>query len=143
MVKTLTYSTRIFGVFGALSFLNKSESIWKKLLSMAIDTIKETTEILHKDAYKSIELDCKEAEIELDKLQPFVKTIDDSRILVESLTDNDLAEFKEVTIEFLNAFEMLYDTLQDNAFVHAHYHISTLNNDDDWNSPENDHWDNY
>ncbi|PIQ14837.1 MAG: hypothetical protein COW67_11600 [Flavobacteriales bacterium CG18_big_fil_WC_8_21_14_2_50_32_9] len=143
MVHHLTYSTNILDTFSVLSSFNFAESIWDKYEKYAIPKIQDATIKLRGSLFYIKDLTPKQAEKELKSLNQIIPVLYKSKEMLSSIKDKEFQDFKSAAIEFFDTIDLLHDNLQDIAKIHSFYEMSMSVLSEDWNSKEDQHWDNY
>lgn len=143
MVYNLTYSTSIFESLGIISSFNLTESIWEKFEKFAIPKIKDSTITLRGTIYYLKDLKPDEALKELNSISPLIPILSKLRADLESIDEKEFLEFKTVALAFFETVDFLYFNLQDIADIHSSYQLSKPVLTVDWDSSEDEHWNNY
>lgn len=143
MVHNLTYSTNILDTFSVLSSFNLAESIWDKYEKYAIPKIEDATIKLRGSLFYIKDLTPKQAEKELKTLNQIIPVLYTSKEMLSSIEDKEFQSFKNTAIEFFDTVDLLHDNLQDIAKIHSFYEMSMSVLSEDWDSKEDQHWDNY
>lgn len=143
MVHNLTYSTNILDTFSVLSSFNLAGSIWDKYEKYAIPKIEDATIKLRGSLFYIKDLTPKQAEKELKTLNQIIPVLYTSKEMLSSIEDKEFQNFKNTAIEFFDTVDLLHDNLQDIAKIHSFYDMSMSVLSEDWNSKEDQHWDNY
>lgn len=143
MVYNLTYSTSIFESLGVLSSFNIAETIWEKYEKFAIPKIKDSTLKLRGSIYYLKDLTPNEALKELNSISPLIPVLSKLRTVIEPIDDKKFREFRTVALDFFDTVDFLSFNLQDLADVHASYELSKSVLATDWDSNEDEHWNNY
>tara|TARA_R110001592_G_scaffold275745_1_gene542839 strand:+ start:998 stop:1429 length:432 start_codon:yes stop_codon:yes gene_type:complete len=143
MVHNLTYSTNILDTFSVLSSFNLAESIWDKYEKYAIPKIEDATIKLRGSLFYIKDLTPKQAEKELKTLNQIIPVLYTSKEMLSSIEDKEFQNFKNTAIEFFDTVDLLHDNLQDIAKIHSFYEMSMSVLSEDWDSKEDQHWDNY
>lgn len=143
MLHNLTYSTTIFDTFSVLSSFNLAESIWDKYEKYAIPKIEDATIKLRGALFYIKDLTPKQAEKELKTLNQIIPVLYKSKEMLSSIEDKAFQNFKNTTIEFFDTVDLLHNNLQDIAKIHSFYEMSMSVISEDWDSKEDQHWDNY
>ena len=143
MVYELTYSTSIFESLGVLSSFSISETIWEKYEKFAIPKVKESTIKLRGSLYYLKELTPSEASKELNSISPLIPVLSKLKTVIEPIDDREFHEFRTVALDFFDTVDSLYSNLQDIADVHSAYELSKPVLATDWDSNEDEHWNNY
>ncbi len=143
MVHNLTYSTSIFESLGVLSSFNITETIWEKYEKFAISKIKDSTLKLGDSLYYLKELSPVEASNELNAISPLIPIFSKLKTAIECIDDRKFDEYKTAALDFLELIDFLYSNLQDLADTHSSYELSKPVLATDWDSREDEHWNNY
>jgi hypothetical protein len=143
MVHNLTYSTNILDTFSVLSSFNLAESIWDKYEKYAIPKIEDATIKLRGSLFYIKDLTPKQAEKELKTLNQIIPVLYTSKEMLSSIEDKEFQNFKNTAIEFFDTVDLLHNNLQDIAKIHSFYEMSMSVLSEDWDSKEDQHWDNY
>lgn len=143
MVHNLTYSTNILDTFSVLSSFSLAESIWDKYEKYAIPKIEDATIKLRGSLFYIKDLTPKQAEKELKTLNQIIPVLYTSKEMLSSIEDKEFQSFKNTAIEFFDTVDLLHDNLQDIAKIHSFYEMSMSVLSEDWDSKEDQHWDNY
>jgi hypothetical protein len=143
MVHNLTYSTNILDTFSVLSSFSLAESIWDKYEKYAIPKIEDATIKLRGSLFYIKDLTQKQAEKELKTLNQIIPVLYTSKEMLSSIEDREFLDFKNTAIEFFDTVDLLHDNLQDIAQIHNFYEMSMSVLSEDWDSKEDQHWDNY
>jgi len=143
MVYNLTSSTNIFESLSVLSSFNLAETIWEKYEKFAVPKIEESTLKLRGTLYYLKDISPKEANKELKMLNPIIPILCKLRSMIEPIDDREFHNFKITAMEFFDTVDFFQDNLQDIVSVHSSYEISLPALSEDWNSKEDQHWDNY
>lgn len=139
----LTYSTSIFESLGVLSSFSITETIWEKYEKFAIPKIKDSTIKLRGSLYYLKDLKPYEASKELNAISPLIPILLKLRTIIEPIDDREFYEFRTAALDFFDTVDFLYFNLQDIADVHSSYELSKPVLATDWDSNEDDHWNNY
>jgi hypothetical protein len=143
MVYNLTYSTSIFESLGVLSSFNISETIWEKYEKFAISKLKESTIKLRGSLYYLKDLTPNDASKELNSFSPLIPVLSKLRAVIEPIDDRKFREFRIAALDFFDTVDFLYFNLQDIADIHSSYELSKPVLATDWDSNEDEHWNNY
>lgn len=143
MVYSLTYSTSILESLGVLSSFNIAESIWKKYEQFAIPKIKDSTIKLRGSLYYLKDLTPSQADKELTAIRPLMPVLSKLRAIIEPIDDRDHRDFRSTALDFFDTVDLLFANLHDLADVHSSYEMSKPVLATDWDSSEDEHWDNY
>lgn len=143
MVHGLTYSTVILDTFGVLSSFNFADKIWEKYEQYAIPKIEDATLKVRGSMFYIKDMSPKQAEKELKSLNQLIPILHQFQGVFEANDNHDFKRFKKTVLEFFEALDLLHDNLQDVAQVHSSYKQSIPVLADDWDSREDNHWDNY
>ena len=143
MVYNLTYSISILESIGVLSSFNIAESIWEKYEKFAIPKIKESTVKLRGSLYYLKDLTPSQAAKEANSISSLIPVLAKLRAVIEPIDNKDFKEFKIVALDFFDTVDFLYTNLHDIADIHSSYELSKLVLAIDWDSREDEHWDNY
>ena len=143
MVYNLTYSTSIFESLGVLSSFSISETIWEKYEKCAITKIKESTIKIRGSFYYLKELTPNEASKELKSIGTLIPVLSKVRKAIEPIDDREFHEFRTVALDFFETVDFLYFNLQDIADVNSSYNLTKPVLATDWDSKEDEHWNNY
>ena len=63
--------------------------------------------------------------------------------MIEPIDDREFQNFKIAALEFFDTVDFLQDNLQDIASIHSSYEMSLATLSEDWDSKQDQHWDNY
>jgi hypothetical protein len=143
MVFNLTYSTNILESLGVLSSFNIAESIWEKYEQFAISKIKESTVNLRGSLYYLKDLTPEKAAKEAESISPLMPVLSKLRASIEPIADKEIKDFKIAAIDFFDTVDFFYTNLQDIADIHSAYEISKPVLASDWDSSQDEHWNNY
>lgn len=143
MVYNLTYSTSIFESLGVLSSFNIAETIWEKYEKFAIPRIKDSTFKLRGSLYYLKDLSPNEASKELNSISPIIPVLSKLRTVIEPIDGREFHDFRIAALDFFETVDFLYFNLQDIADVHSSYELSKPVLATDWDSNEDEHWNNY
>lgn len=143
MVHNLTYSTNILDTFSVLSSFSLAESIWDRYEKYAIPKIEDATIKLRGSLFYIKDLTPKQAEKELKSLNQIITVLYTLKETLNSIEDKEFKDFKNTAIEFFDTVDLLHDNLQDIAQIHNFYEMSIAVLSEDWDSKEDQHWDNY
>jgi hypothetical protein len=143
MVYNLTYSNSIFESLGVLTSFNIAETIWEKYEKFAIPKIKDSTIKLRGSLYYLKDLSPNEASKELNSISPLIPVLSKVRTVIEPIDDREFHDFRTAALDFFDTVDYLYFNLQDIADVHSSYELSKPVLANDWDSNEDEHWDNY
>jgi hypothetical protein len=143
MLQNLTYSNNILDIFSVLSSFNMAESIWDKYEKYAIPKIEDATIKLRGSLFYTKDLTPKQAEKELKTLNRIIPVLHTSKEMLSSIEDKEFQNFRKVVDEFFLTVDLLHNNLLDIAKIHSSYEISIPVLSDDWDSKEDQHWDNY
>lgn len=143
MVYNLTYSTSILESLGVLSSFSISETIWEKYVEFAIPKIKETTLKLRGSLYYLKDLTPSQAAKEADSISSLIPILVKLQTLIAPIDEIKFREFKIAALDFFETVDFLYANLQDLADVHSSYELSKPVLATDWDSKEDEHWNNY
>jgi hypothetical protein len=143
MVYNLTYSTSIFESLGVLSGFNFAETIWEKYEKFAIPKIKDSTMKLRGSLYYLKDLSPKEASKELNSFRSLLPVLSKLKTVIKPIDDKGFHEFRTTAFDFFDTVDFLYSNLQDIADVHSSYELSKPVLAPDWDSDEDEHWNNY
>ena len=143
MVYNLIYSTSIFESLGVLSSFSISETIWEKYEKFAIQKLKESTIKLRGSLYYLKDLTPNDASKELNSFSPFIPVLAKLRAVIEPIDDREFRKFRITALDFFDTVDFLYFNLQDIADIHSSYELSKPVLATDWDSNEDEHWNNY
>lgn len=143
MVYNLTYSTSIFESLGVLSSFSISETIWEKYEKFAIPKIKDSTIKLRGSLYYLKDLTPNEVSKELNSISHLIPVLSKLRTVIEPIDDREFHEFRTAALDFFDSVDFLYFNLQDIADVHSSYELAKIVLATDWDSNEDEHWNNY
>lgn len=143
MVHNLKYSTSIFESLSVLSGFSLAETIWEKYEKFAVPKIEESTLKLRGTLYSLKGVSPKKASKELKVLNPIIPILCKLRCMIEPIGDKEFHTFKMAAIDFFDTVDFLQDNLQDIANIHSSYEMSHSVLSKDWDSKEDQHWDNY
>ncbi|PCJ24518.1 MAG: hypothetical protein COA97_09200 [Flavobacteriales bacterium] len=143
MVHNLTYSTNILDTFSVLSSFSLAESIWDRYEKYAIPKIEDATIKLRGSLFYIKDLTPKQAEKELNSLNQIITVLYTFKEMLNSIEDKEFKDFQNTAIEFFDTVDLLHDNLQDIAQIHNFYEMSMSVLSEDWDSKEDQHWDNY
>lgn len=143
MVYNLSYSTSIFESLGVLSSFNIAETIWEKYEKFAIPKIKDSTIKLRGSLYYLKDLSPTQASKELSSISPLIPVLSKLRTVIDPIEDREFHDFKTAAVDFFDTVDFLYFNLQDIADVHSSYELSKPVLATDWDSNEDEHWNNY
>lgn len=146
---TACFANIILDALGIFSSIKEYPSIWAIYKNYALSKLEDATFKVRGASFYVSNLNPKEAEKELKALQRFIPILNILRNLVNSIQDNEFCEacyardFKDAANEFFDAVNMLYDNLLNVANIHSSYQLSMPVLAVDWDSQEDEHWDNY
>ncbi|MFN3589927.1 MAG: hypothetical protein ACK4UP_11145 [Spirosomataceae bacterium] len=143
MVYNPTYSTNILESLGAISGFNFAETIWEKYEKYAIHKIKESTVNLRGALYYLKDLTPSQAAKEVNSISAFIPVLAKLKTVIEPIDRREFKEFKSTALDFFDTVDFLYISLQDIADIHSSYELSTPVLATDWDSVEDEHWNNY
>jgi len=143
MVHNLTYSVYILESLGVLSSFNIAETIWEKYEKFAIQKIKESTVKLRGSLYYLKDLTPGQAAEEAKSISSFIPVLAKLRTVIEPIDDRAFKAFKSTALDFFDTVDFLYANLQDVADIHSAYELSKPVLATDWDSSEDEHWNNY
>ncbi len=143
MARSLSYSTSILDTFSILASFSPAGVIWDKYEKYAIPKIEDATLKIRGSLFYLKDLTPKQAEKELKSLDKIILVLNKYKDMLYSIDDKEYIHFKNVTIEFFNTIDLLHNNLIDIANVHASYELSMTALSKDWDSQEDQHWDNY
>jgi hypothetical protein len=143
MVNTLSYSTSILESLGVISSFNIAESIWENYEKFAISKIKESTLKLRGSLYYLKDLKPAEANKEAYAISPLIPVLAKLKTLIEPIENKEFQEFKTTAIDFFDTVDFLYANLLDVAHIHSSYELSKQVLSVDWDSNEDEHWNDY
>jgi hypothetical protein len=143
MVHNLTYSTNILESLGVLTGFNIAETIWEKYEKFAIPKIKESTVKLRGSLYYLKDMKPSQAAKEANSISSLIPVLAKLRTAIESIDYREFKEFKNAALEFFDTVDTLYANLQDIADIHSSYELSKPILATDWDSSEDQHWNNY
>ena len=138
-----TYSASVFESLGMLSGFNAAKAVWDQYEQFAVSKVEESTMKLRGAMYYLKNMSTKEAEQELHMLSLLLPALEKMRNEIEPVTDKRFRRFRSAALEFIATTEQLADGLQDITDIHGAYKASIPVLAGDWDSPEDDHWDNY
>lgn len=143
MVYNLTYSTGILESLGVLSSFHIAETIWEEYEKFALLKIKDSTIKLRGSLYYLKDLTPSQATIELNSISPLIPVLSKLRTVIEAVDNRGFRDFQTAALDFFDTVDFLYTNLQDIADIHSSYEISQPVLANDWNSNEDEHWNNY
>jgi len=143
MVYHLTYSTSIFESLGVLSSFNIAETIWDKYEKFAIEKIKETTLKIRGSLYYLKDFTPSEAIKEANAIKHLMPVLNNLKSFIEPINDKAFKDFREAALEFFDNVDFLYFNLEDLANSDSSYELSIPVLATDWDSNEDEHWNNY
>ncbi len=129
-------------IFGVLSSFRLAENFWGNYETFAIAKIEEATLKLRGSLFYVKDLSPDQAQSQLKSLVPFFEVLEILKKELNAAENPALKNFKKTTGEFFQTVAHLQENLEDVAFEHHPYEMSTPALED-WSRPENDHWDNY
>ncbi|KAB1063172.1 hypothetical protein F3059_11045 [Salibacter halophilus] len=137
------YNHFIFETLGIMSSLQYTDSVWNDYEEFAISKIEDANLRIRGAVSQSRNLKNSEAEKELLLLEKMIPVINQFEKSLESSNDEKFRAIKDSFQTFLASVKELHKTLEELADKHHHYKISTPVLSEDWDSEEDDHWDNY
>ena len=143
MVNNFTNSTSIFESLGILSSFNIAETIWESYENFAIPKLKESTIKLRGSIFYLKELKPNEALNELNSIKPLIPILAELKKKIEFVDDKNIQEFRNTAKNFFDTVDYLFHNLQDISDVNSSYEFSKPVLAKDWDSNEDQHWDNY
>jgi hypothetical protein len=143
MVYSMTNSTNILESLGVLSSFNIAESIWKKYEQFAVSKIIDSTIRLRGSLFYLKDVTPSQADKELTAISPLMPVLTKLRTAIEPIDEHEYRDFKHAAINFFDTVDLLYANLQEIADVHYSYKLSKPVLARDWDSKEDEHWDNY
>ncbi|MCA1750989.1 MAG: hypothetical protein ABR572_09030 [Cryomorphaceae bacterium] len=138
-----TYATSIFESLGVLSSFGISETIWEKYEKFAVAKIVESTLKLRGTLYYLKDLSPKQASAELGSISLLAPVLSKLRKAIEPIDDTAFHEFKTVALDFFDTVDFLHAGLRDIADVNSAYELSKPVLAADWDSDEDEHWNDY
>jgi hypothetical protein len=138
-----SYSASIFESLGVISGFNVAESIWEKYEKFAICKVKESTIKIRGSLYYVKEFSPARVERELNSIRPILLVLGKLRSKIKNNNDPDLIEFKRAVMDFFETVDVLCQSLEDLATSNSEFELSKPVLAVDWDSKEDDHWDNY
>lgn len=139
----LTFSASIFESLGVLSSFSIAETVWEKYEKFAVPKIKESTIKLRGSMYYLKDLTPDQAVNEANAVSAFIPILAKIRTVIEAVDNGAFEEFKNAAVDFFNMVDFLYSNLQDMADIHGPYELSKPVLATDWDSIEDEHWDDY
>lgn len=127
---------------GLLSSFQFAENIWKQHQAYVINHVTEATIKLRGINYYLPQVSIEEAQQIVHHLEEIIPTIDKVFILIENIQEHKLSIFKQRAIEFIELIRIVYQNLIDISDQHICYKISTPVFAQDWDSEEDQRWDN-
>lgn len=137
---TASIENTIFESIPINNTFNISNFVWQKYQNFAIPKMKKSINVLKKTRQNVDLLSILDAKKELQSIEPLYTIIQKSYDNMKNNTDVNSEKFVAVVKEFENVFAERIEALEDKAEPNYMYNLflSTCN---DWNEPENDHWD--
>jgi hypothetical protein len=89
------------------------------------------------------DLSPKQASKELNSISPLIPVLSKVRTVIEPIDDREFHDFRTAALDFFDTVDFLYSNLQDIADVHCSYELSKPVLAMDWDSNEDEHWNNY
>ncbi len=132
----------LFETLGILSISSVQNDFLNEFKNLAITKLEEETLKIRGSLYYVKKLDPKDAKELKDIIQKRLNILSDIQKKIELLSDLKYNDFKVAALDYIDAIHTLYSYLEDVTDIHSSYLISH-NILEDWNEPENDHWDNY
>ncbi|OQX21828.1 MAG: hypothetical protein BWK75_02275 [Candidatus Altiarchaeales archaeon A3] len=143
MELTSTYSNTLLETISVLNTFSLSKFVWKKYEKFAIPKIEDSTIKIRGTFYYLNNLKPKQAEQELRTLNQFEPLLSQLKQQLELIDDAEFLKFKKTALDFFTALEEITDTLNEITDIHSAYKRSIPVLAKDWDSPEDNHWDNY
>jgi len=132
----------LFETLGILSISSVQKVFLDKFKKRAITKLEEETLKIRGSLFYIKNLNPKEANELKDITQKTINILSDIQKKIEILSDLEYNDYKVAVFDYIDAVHTLHSYLEDVTDIHNSYLISH-NVLDDWNEPENDHWDNY
>ncbi|MCG9881730.1 MAG: hypothetical protein MH472_14125 [Bacteroidia bacterium] len=80
---------------------------------------------------------------EVNSIRLFIPVLANFRTVFNSIENKEFKEFKITALDFLDTVDHLFNNLQELADIHSSYKISKPVLATDWDSTEDEHWNNY
>lgn len=142
MVFSKTYS-KIFETLGVLTSFSLTNVIWNEYEKFAVSKLNEATMQLRGVSYYLKDVTPKSAQKELKVLTPLMPVLANLKNTIETIDDKAFRDFQTATLDFYEVVEFLYNNLENIADVHSSYKMAIPAFANDWDSSDDQRWDNY
>jgi hypothetical protein len=143
MLQNLMYTGNILETFTVLTSFNFGKNIWESYEKFALPKLEDATIKLKGILFDINKISPQQAQVELQALDQLIPIVQQIKTIIESIDDKKFYTFKEKSLEYLDTVELLYSNLQEIAHTHFCYQASIPVLSKDWDSVEDEHWDNY
>lgn len=139
----LSLSTSIFESFGAISGFSFVKGIREKYEAFAVSKIQDASLKLTGAQHFLKEMTPGQARRELDLIEPFTPVLKDLRYSVDNIDRKEFPLLVKAAGDFFEAVDLIIVGLHDVAEIHSSYETSLPVLAHDWDSQEDEHWNNY
>ncbi len=139
----LSLSTSIFESFGAISGFSYVEGIREKYEAFAVSKIQDATLKLRGAQHFLKEMTPGQARHELTLIEPVAPVLKELKYSVDRIDKREFLLLVKTAYDFFESVDLIINGLQDVAGVHSTYQASMPVLAADWDSKEDEHWNNY
>lgn len=143
MQLALGQSTIFFDLLSVLSSLSLPKNLLRGVEQKAIERMEQVTLEIRGVLYTLHDVEPDEAKKALAELKPLTAYVSKVRQLAAEINDPDLGPLATAAMTLIEVLGELIERLAEAASVHSAYVASMPVLAQDWDDPENDHWDNY
>lgn len=133
-----------FDSITTLSNFSVFDTVWSRYVKYALPKIESAIRVIKLDKEKLSSLTPIEAMTQLQQLEPIVLFLLKYKEDMKAIDQSGKEEFLNKGLELINELETTLEMLEDLAHPNYYWQLFCQNpKNEDWNHPDNDHWDNY
>ena len=142
MILEINNDDFFFDAINTFTNFNLYDAVWNRYVKFGLPKIEKCIDILKKDKPKLQFLTIQEANNQLKEIEPIFNFLIKNKTIMTEIYKTDKQEFFEKSLQFIYELETTIEALEDIAEPHASWkQFCLLPSNDDWNHPDNDHWD--
>lgn len=138
-----TLENSLFETFGAIGSFSLSQMVWSKYEKFAVPKIEAGTVSLRGAMSYFNGLSEAEAHKILDSFGSLIETLASIEPQIREIEDDKFSHFRNAALEYFDTLKQAQELLFETAYPHYSYQMSEKVLAEDWDTPENDIWDNY
>ena len=140
---SMTLESSLLETFGAIGSFSLSQMIWSKYEKFAVPKIEAGTVSLRGTMSYFNGVSEAEARKIVDILDPLIETLTSMEPLISEIDEEEYMRFKSAALEYFATLKQAQELLFESAYPHYSYQISQKVLAEDWDTSENEIWDNY